>query len=41
MALFLRNRGVNGGEWSASRAGRSTPGKETAVLVDKGSGWAP
>jgi hypothetical protein len=30
-----------GGEWSASRPGRFTPGKEPPVPIGKEAGWAP
>jgi hypothetical protein len=33
---------LEGGEWSASRPGRTLPsGKELLVLIEKEAGWAP
>jgi hypothetical protein len=38
--VFLTSAQV-GGEWSASRPGRFTPGKEPPVLIGQEAGWAP
>jgi hypothetical protein len=38
--IFLTSALV-GGEWSASRPGRFTPGKEPSVPIVKEVGWTP
>jgi hypothetical protein len=38
--IFLTSA-LAGGEWSASRPGRFTPGKEPPVLIRKEVGWTP
>jgi hypothetical protein len=38
--IFLTSALV-GGEWSASRPGRFTPGKEAPVTTGQEDGWTP
>ena len=38
---FFLTSALDGGEWSALRTGRSTPGKVSSIPFKQEAGWAP